>query len=146
MSQISPEPLILSALNRLLRTVARSIAIYLDEARPAAGADRALPAELDRLIADQRLFARRITDAILRRGGQPEPGPFPIEMARLNDLDIAYIAQQLVDHLHADAGAIEQCAVDLASDPQVRCLAEEVLGNIQGHLEILGEMMRERPQ
>jgi hypothetical protein len=140
MNETSAPPDATIPLGRILRVLCRSLPMYLEDARPwSARDDVAARTALGRLVADQKLFARRVADAILRRGGQPAPGPFPLEFSALNDVGLDYLLQRVRDQLRSDIDAVARAAAALASDPEARDLAEEVAGNLQGHLELLRE-------
>jgi hypothetical protein len=129
---------VIGTLNRLLRILCRSLPMYLEDAHPwTDGESQPAQTALARLTADQRFFCRRIAQAISERGGQPEPGHFPMAFTGLNDVTFDYLLGQVVDKLRCDLSAIERCVADLASTPDARTLAEEVLGNMQGHWDIL---------
>ena len=85
--------------------------MYLRDARPwsAVEGDPA-PAALAALVADQERFACRTAQAILDLGGQPEPGPFPMELASINDAGMDYLLGQV----------IESPTPRLAADPALR--------------------------
>jgi hypothetical protein len=138
MNEASIQPDVTIPLGQILRALCRSLPMYLEDARPwIAGNDEPLRTALGRLVADQRRLARRVADAILRRGGQPAPGPFPLEFSGLNDVSLSYLAGQVRDRLRSDIDLVGRAAAELASDPEARDLAEEVLGNLQGHLDVL---------
>ena len=139
------QPVATAVLNRVLRILCRSLPMYLDEVKPWVAADaRAACLELDRLTSDQRRFARRVAEAIVRHRGQPDPGSFPSQYASFNDVDVAYLLQRIVDGLRADVEVLEHCAAELAISPVACDLAEEVLGNLCGHLELLEKHVPDR--
>jgi hypothetical protein len=130
-----------AVLNRLLRILCRSLAMYLRDARPwSDAAEQPAQEALDNLVADQQRLACRIAQAILDHGGQPEPGPFPLSFACMNDAGLDYLLQRVIEHLRRDLPAIEDCVAGLADVPELRVLAEESLGNAQAHLDILERM------
>jgi len=132
------QPAVVSVLNRLLRLLCRSLPAYLEHAKPC-GTDVHPKqwAVLSHLVADQRLLARRVAQAAIQYGGQPDPGPFPTEFAALNDVGLDYLLRRVNDGLERDIEAIEQCAAELTHAPEARELVQEVLGNAQGHQDIL---------
>jgi hypothetical protein len=131
------------ALNRLLALLCRSLPAYLADAKPWARADRRqIHAALDRLVADQRLYAQRVAGAIIERGGRPGPGPFPAEFAAKNDLALEFLLREVIACQERDVPAIERCAVELEGEPALHALAEEILGNAKGHRDVLKEIMR----
>jgi hypothetical protein len=140
MNEASIQPDVTIPLGQILRALCRSLPMYLEDAKPwIAGDDEPLRTALARLVADQRRLARRVADAILRRGGQPAPGPFPLEFTGLNDVSLSYVVHEVRDRLRSDIGVVGSAAAGLAADPEARDLAEEVLGNLQGHVEMLRE-------
>ncbi len=134
-----------AVLNRLLRILCRSLPMYLRDARPwsAVEGDPTLAA-LAAIVADQERFACRTAQAILDQGGQPEPGPFPMEFASMNDAGLDYLLGQVIESQRRDLPRIERCAAELADFPALCALAEEALGNAQAHLDILERIVAER--
>jgi len=127
---------VIDVLQRLLQVLSRSLVMYLDEARPWVHADdQQAAAALKRLASDRRLYGDLVSCAIVALGGRPDPGRFSGEFIGLNDLDLAYLTDQLIQSQRADVTAAKACVADLAEAPTWRELADEVLGNMQGHLE-----------
>ena len=81
--------------------------------------------------------AQRVAEAIIEHGGQPNPGPYPLEFAALNDLGLEFFLREIIVHLKRDQKVIGECAAELAHAPAVRSLAEEAYGNLRGHIELL---------
>jgi bacterioferritin (cytochrome b1) len=125
-------------LNRLLHVLCRSLPMYLRDARPwtGPGQPRAQQA-IDNLVRDQHMYAQRVAEAIAELEGGPDPGRFPIEFTAVHDLAIDFLLQKVIEQERRDLAAIERSAADLGSTPSLRSLAEEILGNARGHLEIL---------
>ena len=133
----------IQVLNRLLNILCRSLSAYLADAKPWAKSEhRPLQAAFERLAADQRLYARRVTDAISQLGGCPEPGGFPMEFSAKNDLALKFLLQNVIELQQQDMKSIECCVADLESEPPLHALAEEILGNLKGHLDVLKEQMK----
>ncbi len=127
---------VIDVLQRLLRVLSRSLAMYLDEAKPWVDADdQQAAAALQRSTADRRLYCDRVSHAIVELGDRPNPGRFSGKFIGLADLDLAYLSDQLIQSQRADVTAMKACVAALAEAPTWRELAEEVLGNTQGHLE-----------
>jgi hypothetical protein len=134
-------PAATAVLNRLLRILSRSLPMYLRDAKPwTTEQEQPIQAALARLAADQQALAGRVARAILAHGGQPAPGPFPAAFASVNDVDLAFLLQRVIDLGHRDLAALERCVADLDRWPELRALAEEILGNAQGHLDILQDL------
>jgi hypothetical protein len=125
-------------LNRLLQTLCRSLALYAEEVKPWSLADHEpVWTAIGRLAADSRMYCQRVAEAIIENGGQPNLGPYPLEFAALNDLGLEFFLHEIIVHLKRDQKVIGACAAELAHAPAVRSLAEEVYGNLQGHIELL---------
>lgn len=140
MRESLPEPVSIAALNRLLRLLCRSLSMYLDDAKPwSSGDQHQARSALTRLIADQRSLAQRVAEAIVRHGGQPEPGPFSSEFAAFNDAGLPYLLREVLDRLRNDVAVIRSCVEQLVGAPDTHALAEEVLGNTLGHIDLLEE-------
>lgn len=130
-------------LNRLLAILCRSLPAYLAGATPWARTDhRAIRVVLDRLVADERLYAQRVAEAVADCGGCPDPGAFPPELAAKNDLAIEFLLREVIEYQEQDLLAIEHCAAQLENDPALHALAEEILGNAKGHLDVLREVVK----
>jgi hypothetical protein len=128
-------------LERMLRLLCRSLPAYLADARPWAQAgDHRIQAALDRLAGDQQTYARRVAEAITRRGGRPDPGRFPMALTAKNDLALDFLLQGVIDEQQRAAAAVEHCAALLEDESSLHSLAEEIFGNIRGHLDILREI------
>ena len=135
-------PHVIDVLNRLLRILHRSLPAYLQETKAWAGGgtERARDV-LGRVLADQQHYARLLADAVVERRGRIEAGQFPVEFTAINDLHLDFLLKRVIEHQRRDIKAVEQCTIDLAAEPQLQSLAEEILGNARGHLETLEEMM-----
>jgi hypothetical protein len=128
-------------LNELLRLLCRSLPAYLAQAKPWTQPNgRELRLALDRLAADQQRYALRVAQAITELGGRPDPGRFPGEFTTKNDLALEFLRQEVIRQQQRDITAIERCAAQLEGAAALHSLAEEILGNARGHLDILKEM------
>ena len=131
-------------MNRLLHTLCRSLALYAEEIKPwSLAAHGPVWTAIGRLAADSRMYAQRVAEAIIEHGGQPNPGPYPLEFAALNDLGLEYFLREIIVHLRRDQKVIGQCAAELAHAPAARSLAEEAYGNLHGHIELLESLAAE---
>jgi bacterioferritin (cytochrome b1) len=129
-------------LNELLRILCRSLPAYLADAKPwTSSGDQQLRSALDHLVADQRRYAQRVTEAIVEIGGLPDPGRFSLTLMAKHDLSLEFLRQEVIYQQEEDVLAIEQYAAELEGISSLHSLAEEILGNARGHLDILREMM-----
>lgn len=131
----------IATLNQLLGVLCRSLPVYLSDARPWSrlGSWKTQTA-LDRLVADLRMYAGRLTEEIDSLGGQPETFVFPADFTGKNDLAIKFLVGEIVDYLKRDADVIERIAARLETVPALHALAEEILGNVKGHVDVLKGM------
>lgn len=132
----------IQVLDKLLGILSRSLPAYLADAKPwTQSADQKLCAALDNLVADQQRYARRLDEAITELGGRPDPGRFPMNFTAKHDLSLGFLVQELAIQQEQDISMIERCAAQLESISSLHALAEEILGNARGHLDILKEVM-----
>jgi hypothetical protein len=132
-------------LNRLLGLLCRSLPTYLADVKTLGHPEgEKTRTALTRLVADQQVYAKRVADAIAQCGGQPNSGRFPTEFAAKNYLSIEFLLREIVACQERDVSAIAQCAGQLEGTSTLHALAEEILGNAKGHLEILQELVKER--
>ncbi len=133
---------VVAVLNELLRVLCRSLPAYLADAKPwAQSEDQQLRAALDHLVADQQRYARLVSDAITAHGGRPDPGRFAMHWTAKNDLSLGFLVQEIIVEQERDVAAIGQCAAELEEIASLHSLAEEILGNARGHLDILKELV-----
>jgi len=127
-----------AVLNRILTTLNRSFVMYLSNAMPYFSAsDEAVQAEFENLIADQKTYVQKLGELILDRHNRVEMGEFPMVYTDCHDLSMPYLLKELLKTQRRDSDTIAACATQLAGDPAAAALAEEILGNAQGHLESL---------
>jgi hypothetical protein len=125
-------------LNRLLQTFCRSLALYVEEIKPwSLAGHEAVWTAIGRLAADSRMYSQRVAEAIIEHGGQPNPCPYPLKFATLNDVGLEFFLREIIVHLKRDQKVIGECVAELTRVPDARSLAEEVYGNIRGHVESL---------
>jgi hypothetical protein len=135
---------VIQVLNRLLRILCRSLPMYLADAKPwVRSEDAKLHAALSHLVADRQMYAKRLAEAIESHGGRPDPGRFPTEFTAKNDLSLEFLLIELIEDQELDVAAIAHYAAQLAGDPALHALAEEILGNARGHLDILVEIAKD---
>ena len=113
--------MVVSILNRLLQTLCRSLASYAEEVKPwSLAAHEPVWTAIGRLAADSRMYSQRVAEAIIEQGGQPNPGPYPLEFAALNDLGLEFFFRQIIVHLKRNQKVVGQCAAELARAPTLR--------------------------
>ena len=134
----------ISALNQLLGVLCRSLPAYLADARPWSrlGNWKAQTA-IDRLVADLRMHVRRVAEEIDSLGGRPDSCVFPAEFTAKNDLAVQFLLGEIIDYLNRDAATIEQISAQLENIPAAHALAEEIQGNVKGHVDVLKGRMRD---
>ncbi len=143
MRVIRPDPI--DVLSRLFQILNRSLPMYLSGAEPwtKPGDEDAAKALAD-IVADQKLYAGRVAEAILHDRGRVDNGDFPMEFTELNMLSFDFLLREMGRRQKLDIAAIERCVADLSGNLQYQVIAEEVLGNARGHLEMLEELVKQR--
>jgi hypothetical protein len=131
-----------AALNRVLTIINRSFPTYLATAAPWThpGDERATQV-LHRIVADYEMYVRRLADLLLERRQLQGFGEYPMIFTDTHDLGLDYLVSELIFYQKQDIADLEQCIVQLKSDPTGKALAEEILGNARGHLESLEELL-----
>ncbi len=131
---------IVRILNELLGVLCRSLPAYLADADPWSVGENRFRTALNHLAADQQRYAGLLSQAIVDHAGRPDPGRFPMSFTAKNDLSLAFLRREVIEHHERDIQAIERCVAQLDGVLPLRSLAEEILGNAKGHLEILQEL------
>ncbi len=137
----------LPLLNQLLHLLARSLPIYLTDARPIMhdGQSEALKI-LDNLANDQRRYAERVAAEILRLGCRPDPGRFPSEFTAKNDLALDFLLIDVLEYHEQSVFLLEYFVEQLERYPRLGELAEEILDNARKHLESLHRLVSNEQQ
>jgi hypothetical protein len=131
-------------LNEALVILSRSLPMYLSHAAPwvAFGHDEARHA-LDRMVADHKDAARRLTELLNGRRHTIDPGEFPMDFTGLHDVSIDYLVKQLIAHQKRLAASLERCAQRLAGDHEGQRILEEVANSSRRHLQALESLDRQ---
>jgi hypothetical protein len=131
-------------LNRLLQSLCGSLSMYLADARPSGlRTDQVLlQSALDHLVADQHRYIQRLVETITELGGRPDSGRFPTGFTAKNDLSLDYLLHDVIDDQEQHIATIERCVMQLANDPPLHSLAEEILGNARGHHDLLRDALQ----
>ena len=139
---------VIKTLNCVLRTLHRSLPMYVQEGRRlwwGPGAEQ-LQQVLAEIAADQQYYVARIGELICRWDGCVEPGQFSLDFTSINDVSIAWLWHRVVELHERDIAAIERCREGLTEAPAVQALVEEILGNARGHLQTLRELADSAPK
>jgi hypothetical protein len=132
-------------LNELLRILCRSLPAYLANAKPwAQSEDQQLREALDHLVADEHRYAGLVSEAIAAHGARPNPGQFAMHWMAKHDLSLSFLVREIILYQEQDVAAIEQCATELEEVASLHSLADEILGNARGHLDILKEIVNSK--
>jgi hypothetical protein len=133
-------------LNELLQVLCQSLPMYLADAQPwVQSGQEPLRAALDRLVADRRRYAQRVAEAVVAFGGRPDSGRFMTEFSAKNDLSLEFLLGEVIQSQEEDLAKIDRCVLQLSGEPSLHSLAEEIRGNVRGHLEILREVAHAKP-
>jgi hypothetical protein len=131
-------PDVIDSLNRLLQILSRSLAMYLSDAEPWTNRED-LPAwcAIDDLVFDQKFYAQRVAEAISDLDGRLDPGRFPTAYTAIHDLSLEFLYRKVIESHCRDIETVKKCAAEVDDYPALGSLAEEILGNARGHLELL---------
>jgi len=130
-------------LNRLLILHSRSLAAYLNDARPwAIQSHPKTLAVLEQMVADQQNTVDRLA-ALILESGPVDPGEFPIQFTGWHDLSVEWLVHKLIERQKKTIALIEQLTAELSMAPYAQAVAKEALGQAKGHLENLQEVAGE---
>ncbi len=130
-------------LNRLLILHSRSLAAYLNYARPwAIQAHPKTLAVLEQMVADQQNTVDRLA-ALIMETSAVDPGEFPIAFTGWHDLSVEWLVNKLIERQQKTILLIEKLTAQLSLAPYAQAVAKEVLGQAKGHLENLQEVAGE---
>lgn len=137
------EPSTVDLLNRLLVLHSRSLASYLNYARPwALQAHPKTLAVLEQMVADQQDTVDRLAKMILETS-PVEPGEYPIAFTGWHDLSVEWLVNKLIERQQKTILLIQRIVSELNLAPYAQAVAKEVLGQAKGHLENLQEVAGE---
>ena len=130
-------------LNRLVVLHSRSLAAYLNYARPwAIQAHPKTLTVLDQMVADQQNTVDRLA-ALILESGPVDPGEFPIAFTGYHDLSVEWLVNKLIERQKKTIALIDQLTGELNLAPYAQAVAKEALGQAKGHLENLQEVSGE---
>jgi bacterioferritin (cytochrome b1) len=128
-------------LNRVLVILRRSFMQYLRYARPFTPPGREQAIETIHKIAEaQDALAERVFDAIVRAGGLPDSGEFPMDFTDTHDLGIDYAIREAIGYQKQDIVALEQMANSANPAPAAKALLDEALRLAREHLKLLEQL------
>jgi hypothetical protein len=130
---------VIAGLNRILKTLSRSLTMYLADSTPWVADDSARHLDtLRSIVADQRELAERLGRAIVARDGIVERAAFPTEFTNLNDLSLSYLMKLAREnYLPRDIQTVERTIDLLERDQEATELGQRVLGALRAHTEML---------
>lgn len=143
MSHVEASPTV-SLLNRLFRTLYRSLPVYLADARPWPGPNVQEAQELlARMAVGYRELAVRIAEAIRWQGGEVDFGEFPQEFLGFNDLPADFLLRKVHERLEHRLHLLERSVDDLVDSPSFQPLAEAALRITLEYRATIEEMMKD---
>lgn len=132
----------LTLLQTLLNRTARSLACYVVKAKPwVSYRQEELWQVIEEIASRHRELAMQLSDEITRRGGIPDPGGFPLENARYNDLAIEYVAPKIVEELEQTMNTVKQAQNNYHDDPKLIELLQQVSDEFAAELDTLRESL-----
>jgi hypothetical protein len=140
-------PTTLELLNELLVLHSRSLPTYLANAKPWAKRNdtRSLQV-LQNIASDHRLMTDRIARVIMRQGGIPDMGEYPMLFTDMHDLSTDYVLKSVREFQMRDIKRIGEIVDALLDAPQALAVAQEALGAAKAHLDLLDELARPQLQ
>ncbi len=129
-------------LNRLFVLLFRSLPSYLADTTPwtPPGGSTDAREALAAMAGEKRSLAQRVGELIIARGGQIDPGGFPMAFADTHDLAIDYLLARLIGGQKQNLAAVDQIVHSFDEDPEARALAEDIRQAEQAHLKRLEEL------
>jgi len=127
-----------TAIDRLYGILRWSLPIYVQDSHPWHVSREDVPCRMLDAAADDFLsYADQLAAAAQEVRWPIAPGGFPMRFTALHDCSAVYLARLAAERMKNDLATIEQCVAALASWPEYQALAEEVFGNVRGHIERL---------
>jgi hypothetical protein len=138
---INPE-LSVKVLNRLFAMLDCSLARYLSYARPWARRPyMLLDALARRLSYEHEAFAGRMAQLITARRGAVDACVFPMEFTYYNNLSLEYLSPKLLEHQRGLIGLADECAEELAHDPEAYRLVTKLIASLRQYAALLEELL-----
>lgn len=135
--------MVITLLQMLLNRIARSLACYVVNVRAWVPYRREnLWQVIEEIATRHRELSMRLSEEIVRRGGTPNPGSFPLENTRYNDLAIEYVASKIVGDLEKTLDAVKQALCNCGDDPQLKELLQQLADELTAELKSLEESSR----
>ena len=137
------EPSTYDVLNRLLVLHSRSLASYLNYAKPwALQAHPKTLAVLEQMVQDEQQIVDRLA-ALIMEVGPVDPGEYPIIFTGWHDLSVEWLVNKLIERQRKMILIIEKLVGQLSMAPYAQAITKETLGQAKGHLENLQEVAGE---
>lgn len=138
---VNPERSV-KVLKRLFANLDCSLARYLSHARPWARRPyMLLDALARRLSYEHEAFAGSIARLITARRGAVDSPVFPMDFTYYNDLSLEYLAPKLLEHERALIGLAEECAEELAHDPEANRFVMKLIASLRRYAGLLEELL-----
>ena len=127
-------------LNQFLVIHSRSLPVYLSDARPwMRGSDQAAYEAMKEIATAHREAHDRLAEMVLRRGGTPAAGEFPMDFTGYNDLSLAYLTGIMIERGERAIATMTTLASQLGEDSMAQAVAEELIGEAKAHVDMLKE-------
>ncbi len=129
---------LVAQLNDLLNLEFGGLLGRLDQLHPfVEWADAVAIPVFRRIVADEGLARRRLTEAIEAEGGVPRPPRPDLSSARVHYLDVRYLLPLLIDEQRRRVAAYEAVAGRIPSDRPSAPIVSALLAQHRAHLEQL---------
>ncbi|MGQ9503747.1 MAG: hypothetical protein ACUVQG_03475 [Thermogutta sp.] len=132
----------MTLLQILLNRIARSLPCYIAQTRPWVSYRReGLWQVIEEIASRHRELSVQLSEEITRHGGVPEPGGFPLEYARYNDLAIEYVAAKIFEELEATLKLVQQIQSDCYEDPKLSGLLQQIAKELTAEFKSLEQAL-----
>jgi hypothetical protein len=130
-------------LNHLIQLHARSLPVYLTDARPSDTEQHPKRMQLLRSIAaDHVETVDQLAGEILTREEEVDRGCFPMAFTALNDLSMKFLINRTRQDQERLVLELERAVAALRADRNACRLVEEALGAAKGHLDMLSDAIK----
>jgi hypothetical protein len=130
-------------LQELVRRQSRSLLQYVGDAFPwTTREEQAAPAELQKIVEEERQGAADAVALLLRRHQMPPYlGSYPMDFTTINYVSLDHLLPLLVDDERRAIAGLER-DVAAVSDPEARGLVQAILDKKRAHLACLTALRR----
>ena len=129
---------VIALLQKLLNRTARSLLSYVFGSHPWVSYRlENLWQVIEEIASRHREWSVRLSEEIIRRDGIPDPGSFPTEYARYNDLAIEFLAPKILEELEETYAIVRQSLTGCHNDPELTTMLQQLENELRTEIESL---------